>query len=279
MRYIVMLLTLTVTLSTYGDGADFRELISGKTYPLTLKMKDLNKDWRRMGVGDHFYYTKGQTETVGSETVIIAYRVQWERSGSNTQKPDFPKLTPETVLALSLLNLRNVGSLNDIRLFDLKQEIEEHERMLKGITRGDSEEAQAMAADVISVHNLTTLGSALRSYLGYYDNTFPVMKDAATVKKTLLPFVSGGYGFASAPGKKEDVFVHPATKEPYQPNPTLSGKKLADIADSMEMVVFYEARPVADGTRGVLLLASGFPLAKRVSEVEWAQLKKASKIP
>jgi hypothetical protein len=43
-----------------------------------------------------------------------------------------------------------------------------------------------------------------------------------------------------------------------------------------ETVVLYEARPAADGTRG-LMFSDGH--AKRVTEAEWPELKRISKIP
>jgi prepilin-type processing-associated H-X9-DG protein len=101
-------------------------------------------------------------------------------------------------------------------------------------------------------------------YTQDYDNVLPPMKDAATVKKALLPYV-----------KNDAVFAHPGTKEPYAPNPILSGRKMAHIANSVEMVALYEATPAPDGKRGVVFVDGH---AKRVQEEEWARLKRASKL-
>jgi hypothetical protein len=179
-------------------------LFSGKEVPLTLKMKDLSSEWRRVSVGSldksgdssnmmsqlmqmgmmsemgkekkpgakpedpmtamlgmqmlsglfgglfggmfggqqaPVYYTLGKTVNLGSETFLIAYRYKkkemnlaammaaGEKEGG--KEPDMEKLmadgkmTEESPITLSLLNLKAVGSLSDIRPFDLKTEIEE----------------------------------------------------------------------------------------------------------------------------------------------------------
>jgi hypothetical protein len=64
------------------------------------------------------YYTKGETVTVGSETYMIAYHFH----------PTLDKITAVAELTLSLLNLRTIGSLNNIHEFNLEQEIKTLER-------------------------------------------------------------------------------------------------------------------------------------------------------
>lgn len=112
---------------------------------------------------------------------------------------------------------------------------------------------------------LKLLGTALIMYAQDYGDTLPPMKSVAAAKKALLPYV-----------KDAAVFAHPTTRELYQPNPTLSGKKLAHIPAPADMVAFYEARPAADGTRGVLYCDSHYG---RVYEEEWPRLRQASGIP
>jgi prepilin-type processing-associated H-X9-DG protein len=114
------------------------------------------------------------------------------------------------------------------------------------------------------------------------------MKDAATVKRLLLPYVRGN----------EAVFADPQTHEPYQPNPSLSGRRRSFVVVSRrdsqgkparprrspseipgpaaQVVAFYEATPAPDGTRAVLFLDGHVQV---IPEAQWPRLKRASKIP
>jgi hypothetical protein len=300
-RIVLMLVLLAFVLPARGQqpgnaseaagvGAQLKELFAGSAYPLTMKLKDLNGEWRRFAVGGQFemgnwmqmfssmlgggagggaYYSKGQTVTLGSEVYIVAYRapakpMDWAalmQAGAGAKPPTPEKLTPDTTLSLSLVNLRTSGSLNDIRPFDMQQEIAESETAPKGLFEAATEKATETA----SVSNLKQMGLALMMYVQDYDEVFPPMKDPATVKKLLMPYV-----------KNESVFVDPISKKPYQPNPILSRKKMAHIASPASFVAIYETEPAADGTRGVCFLDGR---VKRVPESEWPQLKRASKIP
>lgn len=190
---------MTLAMPAFGQSMDFQQLISGKEVPLHLKLKDLNGDWRRMGIGgldrqkggmgdlmsqimpmammgemsgkgkgkgnnadaagaafgmalmsslfgggggdgEPVYYTKGQTVTVGSVSFLVAYR--WKKREANWmqmameagknggKEPDMSqlagdKLSGESDLSLTLVNLKKIGDLSDIRPFDLDKEIEE----------------------------------------------------------------------------------------------------------------------------------------------------------
>jgi hypothetical protein len=115
-------------------------IFSGTVVPTTIRLRELNSDWRGMGTngpveignlqavintsaGGSFaatYYTRGQTLTVGSETYIVAYSLLTL----------LDKITPEAPLSLSLLNLRTVGSLSNIRIFDVAKETKILEKQL-----------------------------------------------------------------------------------------------------------------------------------------------------
>ncbi len=86
------------------------------------------------------YYTKGQTVTVGGETFLLAYRYQKPavnfmqlamESDKTGKDPDAGKmaaagkLTPDSALTLSLINVKTITTLADIRPFDIDQEIAE----------------------------------------------------------------------------------------------------------------------------------------------------------
>jgi hypothetical protein len=79
------------------------------------------------------YYTQGQTLTVGTETFLVAYKAQLKgldmaalmQAGPEAKLPPPDKLTPETPLALTLMNLRSVASITDVRPFNMDRELEE----------------------------------------------------------------------------------------------------------------------------------------------------------
>lgn len=150
-----------------------------------------------------------------------------------------------------------------------------------GGENGGSEQMQAEAQ-----MRLKQLGLALQMYAQDYDEVLPPMKSPAAVKKVLYPYVR----------KNDAVFLDPRTTEPYQPNASLSGKRIAwvtlsvrrsghrrptqiklpaDITRPGEMVAFYELTPAADGTRNVLFVDGH---VKRYPEVEWQRLKRSSHI-
>lgn len=290
MKQIVVLMTiLACAPAGFGQGTSFEELISGKNIPLSLKLKDLNNDWRRVSVGapapsaggvsavysamfggmlgGGTYYTKGQTMIVGGETYLVAYRAQIKppdtanlqalmRSG---QMPEPEKPNAQTSLALSLLNLRTTGSLNDIRPFSLEFEMTGNEAAL-----ATEDEKRILQSNEASLANLRKLGTAVMTY-ERERKVLPLLTDARTAQEELVLYLSS-----------KDVFVQPESKKPYQPNPSLSGKKLADVASPEKTVVIFEAAPSADGTRGALFLDGH---AERVPETNWKRVKQDSRIP
>jgi len=96
------------------------------------------------GGGDPIYYTKGQTVELGSETFVVTYRhkkpamdfaqmmLGVAKPGEGNDKGDDPmkimeagKLNPDSDLTLNLLNTKAIGTINDLRPFDIQKEIEE----------------------------------------------------------------------------------------------------------------------------------------------------------
>jgi hypothetical protein len=114
------------------------------------------------------------------------------------------------------------------------------------------------------LRRLKQLALAFQMYVQDYDDRLPPMTNPAAVKKALFPYV-----------KSEAVFVHPTTREPYQPNPALSHRKLISIEQPDKVVAFYEAHPSADGTRRVVF-ADGH--VEHVPETVWPELKRASEL-
>src|SRR5439155_22779595 len=168
-----------------------------------------------------------------------------------SQPPEPTPLKKDTKLWMALLNMRTLGNLTDIRSFSLDEELKQNSP------------ANSSAAASSSTSNLKQVSLALLMYVQDYVEVLPPMKNPQQTKKVLMPYV-----------KNEKVFVQPETKEPYVPNPVLSHKRVKQIANPAQFVVFYEASPI-NGTRGVAFLAGH---VKRVSESEWARLKRASKI-
>lgn len=282
---------------------DMSALLHGSLTPLAHKLSDLDGTWRRVSTsasadggnpaqaylslfsgGDtgNVYYTQGRTVTVGEETYLVAYHRQTPpfdfvalmRSGNNASPPKPTPLTPDTVLSLSLLNLRTAGSLNDIRPFDMQQEMTSSRQ---ATAQSDplnvavpSRSVQTLAVDTqgasqTSVSNLKQLGLGLIQYVQDNDENLPPMKDAATMKKAILPYA-----------KSEKIFIQPDTKRPYKPNTSLSKRNLASFNDPATMVVLYEDAPDQDNTRAVAFMDGH---VKRIPESQWPSLKQTSHVP
>lgn len=287
-RIAFFLVLLAFALPAFGQDTEgqvqqsmtFKQLLSGTAPPLAMQLKDLNGDWRRMsvsgaadiGMGGYMsmltsmfsgmgvggvYYTRGDTVTIGSETYIIAYspktrKVDFAALMHASTPPAPEKLTPDTTLTLSLLNQRTIGSLTDIQPFDINEEI------------GASETVAADSATTTSLNNLKQITAGLLLYAQDYDEVLPPIKDPASVKQLIQPYL-----------KNVADFTNPITHQLYQVNLILSAHKLKDIPDPAAMVLFYEDSPAPDNTRGVAFLDGH---VKRIPETQWPALKRLSKI-
>ena len=123
----------------------------------------------------------------------------------------------------------------------------------------------AGSPELVSINNLSQIGSAIAQYLEDFNEIFPPMKSRSDFKNALQPYL-----------KSESVFLNPLTKEPYVLNDILSEHKLAHISNPTTFIAAYEAEAASDSTRGVVFVDGH---AKRVPEAEWALWKKRSKIP
>lgn len=273
---------------------DVATLFAGKQIPFTIKAKSLDRNWRRMSLGNTDdmtrlmfgardipsvpYYTRGQTVLAEGETYLIAYRLSTAMEAAEMQRRmqirNDPaataelKLPPDATLTLSLVNLRQAGSMVDVQPFDPARDIERPQD-------------RVAAADAQSMTNLRLLGLALAQYAQDYDEKLPPMRSAhsqqqmrearlnppqtATVQYLLQPYA-----------RSIEIFRHPGTKRIYRPNPFLSRKSLAAIDNPAQMVTFYEAVPSADGRRAVLYLDGH---VNRVAETDWPRIRQASRIP
>jgi hypothetical protein len=156
-------MALALTLPIAGQEKGLTQLLSGKTHPLSMKLKDLNGEWRRVMIhggdgvsgnidvnvsgstqgstsqnnltglsgGAQAYVTRGQTVSVHGQNYLVAYRLpgtglDWRALLLAMATKTLPKaeiLTPESSVRLSLLNLQAVTSLEDVSVFDMKAEI------------------------------------------------------------------------------------------------------------------------------------------------------------
>ncbi|MEI6084341.1 MAG: hypothetical protein WCS70_08575 [Verrucomicrobiota bacterium] len=277
-KNLILVLALAAGSLALADVTTMEQALAGKDFPLTLKYKDLDANWRRLstsatvdpaniyralagGANAGLYYTKGQTVNLGGETYLVAYKSQMkamdmmamQAAMRGGQPPEPEKPTATTVLALALLNLRSAGSLTDIRPFDLESELG------GGDAGGDDDKAGEA-----SLKNLRQIGVALMAYVGER-RVLPALADAKSAKEELVLYV-----------RNKDVFNQPGNQKPYLPNASLSGKKVTDFDKSDKVIAFYETAPSGDGTRGCLFLDGH---AERVTEQQWKKLKEISQLP
>jgi len=265
---------LTLALPSFAQQATL-DILTGKTAPLTLKLGQLDGAWRCISPtppksgADTFLlliassqshqplpvnvmYTKGDTVAAGGEVYLIAYNrpPQPQPTEEQMQRREAAKpvpLTADSELTLCLLNIRTMGSLLDIRPFDLQQELAENKEQAKMSLRD---------AQTASLNNLRQLAIAVQIYAQDHDQTLPPMDNAERLKVMLKIDLA--------------VFTKPGTNEPYQPNAALGGKKLAQLPDPAQVVVYYEATPWPNGLRCVAFLDSHVEV---VADQKWAELK------
>jgi len=257
-----------------AQSAGFTSAVSGTTRPLTLKVKDLDSTWRQLSISKvggadllslftagargaaptlDQYYTHGETTVIGGETYLVAYRYALKlsdltRDNSNTP----PQITPETTLTLSLINVRQIASLDGIQPY-------------VPVSAAQAQVQTSEASKQASLSNLKQIGLGIAQYVQDYDEMYPPMQSTAIAKAAIYPYI-----------KSEAVFQNPTTHEPYRPNTSLSHHSLAEIDNPSVFVVYTEDGPNPDGTRGVLF-ADGH--AAFVSDAESRRLLAASHLP
>jgi hypothetical protein len=256
------------SLQTPASREALSTLLTGTQFPLSLKLKQLDAKWRRVRIrgqqltasqnnatlseiAPESYYTRGEMVDLGGETYLVAYHVPLVETPTAAQKP---ALTAESDLELALLNLRVIGSMSQLRPFDLAQET----AVVPPVP--DVKQINAQTDE-----RLKLLGTALQQYIQDWDELLPPFDSTTAVHQALKPY-------SRAAGN----FYHPQTGLPFLPNAILSRKKLAHITNPAAIVAFYEEPAAADGTRGLLFLSGR---VKRIHEKEWPQVIKASKIP
>lgn len=137
---------IALALSTRAETTTWADALSGQAAPLSITMKDLTADWQQMHVSTQhvgvegqliamaraqsggadfgLYYTKGQVLVIDGDSFLVSYNAVLDLKKISamvkhgTEVGAIFVLTPDTPLALTLLNLRTCGNFLDIRPFD-----------------------------------------------------------------------------------------------------------------------------------------------------------------
>lgn len=301
-----LLLVLTVALPVWGQeavaaealaGNTLTDVLLGKAFPLTLKLKDLDAEWRSFSpaaqgdassslmtffmamaaseshkpMDSAAFYTKGQTVTLGTETYLVAYSRQSQSFASlmtamaqhngNPTDVQLPKVTPENEVTLCMLNVRTMGNLLNIHPFELKNEI----------TQGDDDgkptetPARIKALQSTSLSQVRQLAVAIQMYVQDNNGKYPPLNSKRLMKDALKAYL----------GNAEQMFLTPGTQVQYQGNANLAGAKESDIKNPTEVVSVFEPTPWPDGMR-VVGFVDGH--AKLVGAEEWATLQAKMKV-
>jgi len=170
------------------SNLDSADLFNGRGPAATLRLKTLDANWRRVtingpaelkggGIGQLAggifgamfgggappmsspappQYTQGATTALGGETFLVVYRPNLKSidmaalmlAGPGGKPPAPEKLTEETPLTLTLVNVRSITSLSDFRPFNLQQELaesakaaEEELKMFEKLQQGPGNQA------------------------------------------------------------------------------------------------------------------------------------------
>lgn len=209
-----LILGSIITLNTLPSRANELEtLLSGQQIPLTLPLKNLDNSWRRISISglaemadmmkswsgllgtptyNNVYYTQGKTVTIANKNYLIAYRIPMNTEPINFmtlasqmfnpcegQEDSAPAITMETPVSLSLLNLETIGSLNDIKVFNINQEIADH-RKTNQVMKELCQQQKSEEIKNEPKTNLTTFNSSQQAYFLENNKFASSLDDLAT---------------------------------------------------------------------------------------------------
>ena len=281
---------LAVVSAAQARSTTYAALLSGKVVPLTLKLKQLDRNWRGFdasmqdqreaysalyGLPGGGYYTKGQTVSVGGETYLVAYALESKQGalpmllGRSGVKPE--TISGDTMVRLALLNVRTMGSMTGIRSFDLKTEVAAFsgayaalqsamEAQMSAQMEGGEEEVPEGSAGA----NLKSVVIAIEMYLADYE-AFPPMDSMEGFGEAVLDYV-----------EDEAVFKDPGHDEYFALNAALSQKATSEMGVGAKAVLAYQLTPEADGSRWVGF-ADGH--VKKYAAEDWEKLKASQNLP
>jgi hypothetical protein len=293
---MVMAVMLLASVSACAaEPASMADFLAGKVAPFTLRLKDLvggnymrftspygsGSGWlgsmSRYGGDAAPAYTQGRTVTIGEESYLIAYTVEVKGGDTmgfmygrpNPNAPEPEPVTADSALTVMLLGQRGNALMGSVRPFDLAAELADYQRYLASYqemvtTRNAMNQPVTMQA-AQAPDNLKSIATALDMFRGDHDGTLPPMGTPEAFRKALDEYV-----------ENQDVFKDPETKEVYGVNPGLSGKKLAELKNTGELIAVYQAKRGKDGKRAVVFVDL---TTKRLTEAEWTDLKAKSNIP
>lgn len=188
MRILIWLVSITIALAVSGRCETLNEILSGKTFPLSIQIKALDAEWRQftltgaqggatdmlllmarmqMGAGgtSTLYVTQGKTVTIGSETYLVVYHREGQGNAAiaammGQGEPVAPApITPDDQMVLSLLNLRAIGCMRDIKPFDINNLQDGSAQIAGAMAR-----AQRKAQESTLKANLHQLRNALEQF-------------------------------------------------------------------------------------------------------------------
>jgi hypothetical protein len=288
--------------SDVGESS-LADVIAGTSIPHTIKLKELTPDWRRVTVAGEMMlgmggimqssmqmlgsmfggsggasdaiYTRGATIKIAGQEYMIGYRlpspgidigaIMARGAQGRAAPPNLPKrapVTPESELSLVLVNLRAIASFSDLHPFDMAEAMKPATpSFFENLFNKSKEKAEATSA----VSGMKQLALGVLMYCQDYDETLPPMRDAASLKRTVLPYV-----------KSESLFRSPTSGQPFLPNPHLAGRRLSQLGQPSGAVMLYSAAPGPDGRRVVARLDG---TVRTVGAEEWKKLAHSQRLP
>lgn len=280
MRTMIFCAALAVArLSANAAPLTLPDLLAGKIVPLNLPLKSLDAAWVRFELtgGDEFelylammsqgragmntpLFSRGQTITLAGETYLVAYRQEVPpldlstMMGRRDQGPARQLLTVDTLVNLSLINVRNIGSLLDLQPFNLAAELERAKQ-------ADIHVPPPGARDQ-SMANIRQLLIAILMYAQDHDQQMPPIENLAALK-----------GILNMP---EAIWRHPMEGMSYAVNVNLSNKALGNFDQPNEVIVIYEPTPWPDGMHVVGYLDGH---VETMRDERWQELRARAGIP
>jgi hypothetical protein len=285
------------------------EVLAGSAAPVSLKLKELTPEWRRisvtgetmLGMGGMFQsmmqtvgsmlgsggaeaiYTRGATLRIGGEQFLVGYRL----AGAGI---DFGAL-----MSMGAAAARAGGQGGAPPPMERKPVTPDSELSLVLInvrsiaTLGEIRPFDLAEATKPAAPGLLDLLGGMNEKAAASDG----MSDATSNMKQLatgMMMYMQDYDEVLPPMpdaeklkkvvlpyvKNEGVFKSPATRQAFRPNPRLSGRKLASLGNPAGVIMLYSAAPEPDGTR---LVARADGSVRSVSADEWPKVAQAQRLP
>ncbi|HEX8551556.1 MAG TPA: hypothetical protein VF681_08360 [Abditibacteriaceae bacterium] len=281
-----------------APAAELKTFAASQTYPQTLRLRELDASWQHFtaamttnaqaqlmtmfggGSDGEIFYSRGQTVTLGNTVFLVAYRPQLKRANfmemmqMQGKKAPPEILTPETTVGLALLNFQLIGTISNVKPFDLAAEIAASQKNADALMNDPA--LKDMNQDALrnaSQSNLKQIGLGMAQYAQDTNNALPPMTKFDDFKKELMPYL-----------KTESIWTNPATQKPYALNAFLEGKKREDLMlnprgdqlTTAEIIAVYEAEADDQGRRNALYLDGH---VKQLSTTAWTEAKAKSRIP